>query len=91
MAEDQKVKKVKTKADTPAGEKKNIAYYTNVEVTDFDGNTFVINSTHPGPLRVETCHLSHPAYNPDKKVERKAKGHMEKFLEKQKRMDAANK
>lgn len=84
----EKAKKAKTES---TGEKKKIAYYTNVEVTDFDGNTFVINSTHPGPLRVETCHLSHPAYNPDKKIERKAKGHMEKFLEKQKRMDAANK
>jgi len=68
--------------------KKKIQYHTGVEVTDFDGNTFLINSTSPGPLRVEVCHMSHPAYNPDKKIERKAKGHMEKFLEKQKRMEA---
>jgi ribosomal protein L31 len=68
--------------------KKKIQYYTGVEVTDLDGNTFTINSTVPGPMRVEICHISHPAYNPDKKIERKAKGHMEKFLEKQKRMEA---
>jgi len=69
--------------------KKKIQYHIGVEVSDFDGNTFTINSTNPGPLRVEECHMSHPAYNPDKKIERKAKGHMEKFLEKQKRMEAA--
>jgi ribosomal protein L31 len=68
--------------------KLNLQYHTGVQVTDLDGNTFTINSTSPGPMRVEICHMSHPAYNPDKKIERKAKGHMEKFLEKQKRMTA---
>ncbi len=68
--------------------KKKIAYFTGVEVTDLDGNKFTINSTKQGPIKAEICHLSHPAYNPDKKIERKAKWHMEKFLEKQKRMEA---
>ncbi len=68
--------------------KKKIPYHTDVEVVDLDGNKFTINSTLPGPIKVETSHMSHPAYNPDKKIERKAKWHMEKFLEKQKRMEA---
>ncbi len=71
--------------------KKSVPYYQKVEVTDIDGNSFLINSTIEGPLRVETSFMSHPAYNPDRVVERKAKGRMEKFLEKQKRMDALQK
>jgi len=72
-------------------ERKPLSYHQKVEVTDIDGNTFYINSTSEGPLRVETSFMSHPAYNPDRVVERKAKGRMEKFLEKQKRMDAIKK
>ena len=71
--------------------KKKIAYHTDVEVVDIDGNKFTINSTSPGPIKAEVSHMSHPAYNPDKKIERKAKGHMEKFLEKQKRMESKKK
>lgn len=90
MADKTATKKPKTDKTTNQGKKK-ITYYTGVEVNDFDGNTFTINSTNPGPLRVEICHMSHPAYNPDKKIIKKAKGHMEKFLEKQKKMAGMNK
>lgn len=78
-------------AKQEAKQKKAINYYQQVEVVDIDGNTFFINSTLEGPLKVEVCHLSHPAYNPTRVVERKAKGRMEKFLEKQKKVDALKK
>lgn len=80
-----------TQKTTEKAGKKTVPYHYDVQVTDLDGNTFTINSTVPGPIKVETCHLSHPAYNPDKVIERKAKGRMEKFLEKQKRMESMQK
>ena len=61
-------------------------YYENVKVVDLQGNEFFINSTVPGPIKIEESHLTHPTYNPDMKIERVAKGRMEKFLEKQKRI-----
>lgn len=75
------------KKETKSKGSQKVPYFYDVEVTDLDGNTFTINSTVPGPIRVEISHMSHPAYNPDKIVERKAKGRMEKFLEKQKKME----
>lgn len=57
------------------------------KVVDINGYEFDIVTTIPGPLKVETSHLSHPAYNPDKAVKKVVKGRLEKFLEKQKRME----
>lgn len=61
------------------------------QVSDINGFEFEIMSTTEGPIKVESSHLSHPTYNPDKVIEKSIKGRMEKFLEKQKRMDKAKK
>ena len=66
-------------------------YYKDVEVTCICGATFTINATIPGPLKVETCNQCHPAFNKDKVVKKVIKGRMEKFLEKQKKIDAIKK
>jgi ribosomal protein L31 len=50
------------------------------------GATFKINATVPGPIKVETCHQCHPAFNKNKEVKKVVKGMMEKYLEKQKRI-----
>ena len=50
------------------------------------GATFKINTTVPGPLKVETCSQCHPAFNKDKVIKKVVKGRMEKFLEKEKKM-----
>jgi len=44
-----------------------------VTVVDINGHEFTLNAAVPGPIRVETTHLSHPAYNPDKKIEKVSK------------------
>lgn len=56
------------------------------QVADINGFDFEIMTTIPGPIKVETSHLSHPTYNPDKVIKKATKGRMEKFLEKQKKM-----
>lgn len=61
------------------------------KVIDINGYEFEIRSTMEGPLKVETSHMSHPTYNPDKAVKKVVKGRMEKFLEKQKKMEAKKK
>lgn len=52
------------------------------------GAKFIVNATIPGPLKVETCYQCHPAFNKDKVIKKVIKGRMEKFLEKQKKMDS---
>jgi len=73
--------------------KKNIhaAYYNDVQVNCICGATFTINATVPGPIKVETCFQCHPAFNKNKEVKKVAKGMMEKYLEKQKRIAEAQK
>jgi large subunit ribosomal protein L31 len=66
-------------------------YHNDVEVNCICGATFNINTTVPGPIKVETCYMCHPAYNKDKVIKKVAKGRMEKFLEKQKKIDAIQK
>jgi ribosomal protein L31 len=39
-------------------------------------------------MKVETCYQCHPAFNKDKVIKKVIKGRMEKFLEKQKKMDS---
>jgi len=85
-----KEKKVEEKA-TKKVDPKHGAYYNDVEVKCICGATFTINATVPGPVKVETCHKCHPIYNKDKAVKQVIKGRMEKFLEKQKRMEAMKK
>ena len=64
-------------------------YYNDVEVTCICGASFKINATVPGPIKVETCYQCHPAFNENKEVKKVIKGRMEKFLEKQEAIKAA--
>jgi large subunit ribosomal protein L31 len=66
-------------------------YFENVEVSCICGATFTVNTTVPGPIKVETCHQCHPAFNKDKVIKKVIKGRMEKFLEKEKRMASMKK
>ncbi len=66
-------------------------YYNDVKVQCICGAEFTVNTTVPGPIKVETCYKCHPVFNKGKVIEKVAKGHMEKFLEKQKRMEEAMK
>jgi large subunit ribosomal protein L31 len=61
-------------------------YFENVEVSCICGATFTVNTTVPGPIKVETCYQCHPAFNKDKVIKKVIKGRMEKFLEKEKKM-----
>jgi ribosomal protein L31 len=45
----------------------------------------------PGPIKVETCYQCHPVFNKNKEVKKVVKGMMEKYLEKQKRIEEAQK
>lgn len=63
-------------------------YYQDVEVTCICDAKFTVNTTVPGPLKVETCYQCHPAFNQDRVIKKVIKWRMEKFLEKQKKMDA---
>ena len=64
-------------------------YYKDVEVNCICGDNFKINTTVPGPIKVETCYQCHPVFNKDRVVKKPIKGMMEKYLEKQKRIEAA--
>ena len=66
-------------------------YHADVDVQCICGASFKINTTVPGPIKVETCYQCHPVYNKDKVIKKVVKGRMEKFLEKQKRMEAMKK
>lgn len=66
-------------------------YYQDVKVQCICGAEFTVNTTIPWPIKVETCYKCHPVFNKGKVIEKVAKGHMEKFLEKQKKMEAMQK
>lgn len=66
-------------------------YFKDVEIKCICWETFTINTTVAGPIKVETCYKCHPTYNKDKVIKKVIKGRMEKFLEKQKRIDAVKK
>ncbi|USN56302.1 MAG: 50S ribosomal protein L31 [Candidatus Peribacteria bacterium] len=71
---------------------KHPKYYENVTVVDINGYEFTIGgATVPGPIKVETSSMSHPAYNPDREVKQVSKGRLDQFAEKMKRMEAAKK
>jgi len=70
-------------------------YYENVEVICICGNRFTVNAAVPGPIKVEACPAEacpacHPAYTGEK-VTTVVKGRMEKFLEKQKKIEELQK
>ena len=64
-------------------------YYNDVEVNCICGANFKINATVPWPIKVETCYQCHPAFNENKEVKKVIKWRMEKFLEKQEAIKAA--
>lgn len=66
-------------------------YNKDVEVNCICGATFSVNATVSGPIKVETCYQCHPAFNENKEVKKVVKGMMEKYLEKQKRIEEAQK
>lgn len=66
-------------------------YFQDVEVNCICGESFKINTSVRGPIKVETCYKCHPIYNKDKVIKKVIKGRMEKYLEKQKRIDAMQK
>ncbi len=66
-------------------------YHKDVAVQCICWAEFTVNSTMAGPIKVETCYQCHPVFNKDRVVEKVAKGRMEKFLEKQKKIDAMKK
>lgn len=66
-------------------------YFKDVEVNCICGATFKINSSVPGPIKLETCYKCHPAYNKNQVIKKAAKGRMEKFLEKQKKIETMQK
>lgn len=61
-------------------------YHTDTTVQCICGNTMTVSAWVAGPVKVENCPKCHPTYTG--KVETKVvRGRMEKFLEKQKRID----
>lgn len=85
MAKDDK----KTQNWAQPNDKKTLhgPYNIDVSVECICGNKFTINSSAVWPIKVETCYACHPVYNKDKIIKKVVKGRMEKFLEKQKRME----
>jgi len=65
-------------------------YYENVEVNCICGANFTVNATVPGPIKTEICPSCHPVYT-GKKETKVVKGRMEKFIEKQKKMEKMKK
>ncbi|MDR0859590.1 MAG: 50S ribosomal protein L31 [Candidatus Peribacteria bacterium] len=66
-------------------------YHNDVEVNCICGAKFTISAAVPGPIKVETCYQCHPVFNKNKEVKKVVKGMMEKYLEKQKRIEEAQK
>ncbi len=61
-------------------------YNKEVEVHCICWNNFSISSAVEGPIKVESCPACHPTYT-GKQETRVVKWRMEKFLEKQKKME----
>lgn len=65
-------------------------YNTATKVVCICGHTHEVNSVKDGPIKIESCPQCHSTYT-GKEQKVVVKGRMEKFLEKQKRMEAAKK
>lgn len=72
-------------------EEKHTKYYKDVKVQCVCWAEFTVNATVPGPIKVETCYQCHPVFNKDRVVKKVVKWRMEKFLEKQSKIDAMKK
>lgn len=66
-------------------------YNRNVVVNCICGNSFELATTMVGPIKVESCPACHPAYNKGLEIKQVSKGRMEKYAEKMKRIQAAQK
>jgi len=65
-------------------------YHDDTQVQCICGNAMTVSSAVAWPIKIENCPSCHPTYTG--KVETKVvRGRMEKFLEKQKRMEALKK
>lgn len=62
-----------------------------VEVSDIHGYEFTVYTTVDWPLKVESSHLSHPVYNPDKEQKKVSVGRSQVFAERMKRIQEAQK
>lgn len=60
-----------------------------VTVQDIHGYEFTVYSTVDGPIKVESSHLSHPVYNPDKVQKKVSLGRSQIFAEKMARIQKA--
>ena len=59
-----------------------------VQVLDIHGYEFTVWSTTDGPIKVESSHLSHPVYNPDKVQKKVSLGRSQLMAEKMAKMAA---
>lgn len=66
-------------------------YYQDVEVNCICWESFTVNTTVAWPVKVETCYRCHPVFNKEKVIKKVVKGRLEKFLEKQKKIDSMKK
>jgi ribosomal protein L31 len=57
-----------------------------VQVMDIHGYEFTVWSTTEGPIKVESSHLSHPVYNPDKVQKKVSLGRSQLMAEKMAKM-----
>ncbi len=57
-----------------------------VQVIDIHGYEFTVWSTTEGPIKVESSHLSHPVYNPDKVQKKVSLGRSQLMAEKMAKM-----
>jgi ribosomal protein L31 len=62
-----------------------------VQVLDIHGYEFSVWSTTSGPIKVESSHLSHPVYNPDKVQKKVSLGRSQLMAEKMAKMNSMNK
>lgn len=66
-------------------------YYKDVDVNCICWASFTVNTTVAWPIKVETCYQCHTVFNKEKVVKKVIKGRLEKFLEKQKKIDSMKK
>jgi ribosomal protein L31 len=62
-----------------------------VQVLDIHGYEFTVYSTTEGPIKVESSHLSHPVYNPDKVQKKVSLGRSQLMAEKMAKMASMQK
>lgn len=65
-------------------------YYKDVEVVCICGNKFTVSAAVQWPVKIESCPACHTIYTGKEKTI-VAKGRMEKYLERQKKIDALKK